>query len=123
MTKNEKMSEEVVKTVEVIGINVKNDKKENLGEIEEIILDKVNGNARYVVLSFGGFLGMADKLFALPWNAINYDPIEECFMLHIDKEKLKNAPGFDKNHWPDMADRTWASTIYTYYGTKPYWNE
>jgi len=121
MNETRELSSEVVKSKEVIGVSVKNKAGENLGEIYEIILDKHKGYARYVVLSFGGFLGIGDKLFALPWEVISYNPEEECFILNIDKEKLKNAPGFDKNNWPNMADQTWGKNIYNYYGIRPYW--
>ncbi len=114
-------SKSVVKTKDVIGVTVKNAAKENLGNIEEIILDKVKGNVRYAVLSFGGFLGLGDKLFALPWNSIKYDKEEDCFILNIDKEKLKDAPGFNKDQWPDWSDQKWGNSIYQYYGEKPDW--
>lgn len=113
----------VVKSTEVVGVGVKNPKKESLGEIEEVMLDKRSGRAAYVVLSFGGFLGMGEKLFALPWNAISYDQNEDCFILDRSKESLKNAPGFDKDHWPDMADTQWGKSINEYYGTRPYWED
>jgi hypothetical protein len=106
---------------EVIGVDVKNPAKEDLGEICEVMLDKTSGRTAYVVLESGSFLGMGGKLFALPWNSIQYDPNEECFILDVDKEKLKNAPGFDKDNWPDMADRAWGQKISSYYGARNYW--
>ena len=69
-----------------------------------------------------GFLGMGDKLFAIPWSSLKVDTVEHRFVLNVDKELLKAAPGFDKEHWPDMADRAWGAKVYTYYGAKPYWN-
>lgn len=117
-----KHSENVVKTSEVIGVDVYNLEGEKLGEVEEIMLDKQDGNVRYAVLSFGGFLGMGEKLFALPWKALTYDVSKEGFTLKIDKEKLKNAPGFDKDHWPDVEDRVWREEIFKFYDQKPYWN-
>ncbi len=85
------------------------------------MLDKSTGQVAYLVLDSGSFLGMGGKLFALPWNSIHFDKEEKCFRLNIDKERLKSAPGFDKDHWPDMADRTWGKTVSTYYNTKGYW--
>lgn len=108
---------------EIVGVKVMNSANENLGEISEVMLDKKTGQVAYVVLESGSFLGMGGKLFALPWNSINYDESKDCFKLEIDKDRLKNAPGFDKDHWPDMADRTWGQSIYTYYKAKPYWEE
>jgi sporulation protein YlmC with PRC-barrel domain len=117
------MSRGLVKIENILGVDVQNTAKESLGKIEEVVLDKLTGHARYVVLSFGGVFGLGDKLFALPWNALHYDTNEECFIVNISKDKLKNAPGFDKDSWPNMADKTWEETIYNYYGTRPYWKD
>jgi hypothetical protein len=100
---------------EVIDVKVQNIEGEDLGEIYEVVVDKVSGRALYAVLQSGSFLGLGGKLLALPWNAISYDPDKECFILDVDKERLKNAPGFDKNNWPDMADRSFSETITQYY--------
>ena len=62
------------------------------------------------------FLGMGGKLFATPWSALTLDTENKCFVLNVDKERLDNAPGFDKDKWPDMADQTWADEIHSYYG-------
>jgi uncharacterized protein YrrD len=103
------------------GDTVKNLSGETLGEIKAIMLDVPAGRIAYAVLSFGGFLGMGDKLFAIPWQALTLDANEECFVLNVSKEQLKDAPGFDKDHWPSMADHTWATEVYSYYGSRPYW--
>ena len=106
----------------LIGADVENTQGENLGQIEDIVFDRHDGRMTYAVLSFGGFLGLGEKYFAIPWNALTAKAGEEnTLILNVDKEKLKNAPGFDKNHWPNMADRTWGQEIHTYYGTQPYW--
>jgi len=102
----------------LIGNEVCNQTGEDLGDIKEIMLDTSNGNVRYAVLSFGGVLGIGEKLFAVPWKALNLDTENERFVLNVDKDRLKDAPGFDKNHWPDMADKTWENEIHSYYGTK-----
>ena len=86
------------------------------------MIDLENGRIAYAVLSFGGFLGMGDKLFAIPWSALTVDKVEKRFILNVDKEVLKRASGFDKDNWPNMSDRTWGTGVYTYYGAKPYWN-
>jgi len=106
---------------EIIGVQVKNHNEENLGSISEVMLDKVSGRVAYLVLESGGFLGLGGKLIALPWHAIHYDEDKECFILNIEKEKIKNAPAFDSNEWPDMADKTWGESVSKYYGTKSYW--
>src|SRR5450755_2912586 len=104
------------------GDKVVNLQKEDLGKIEHLMIDLESGRIAYAVLSFGGFLGMGDKLFAIPWSALKVDTVEHRFILNVDKELLQRAPGFDKEHWPDMADLNWAKGVFKFYGTKPYWD-
>jgi len=111
----------VLSTAVVIGDSVVNRTGENLGKIEELMLDLETGRVAYAVLSFGGFLGMGEKLFAVPFEALKLDASREHFTLDVNKDKLKNAPGFDKNHPPLASDRTWGAEVYKFYGYKPYW--
>ncbi len=104
----------------LLGNDVYNQKEEDLGDIKEIMLDMRTGRVNYAVLAFGGFLGLGEKLFAVPWSALKLDTVNKRFILNVDKSSLKNAPGFDKDHWPDMADASWAKGIHDYYGTRPY---
>ena len=105
------------------GDHVRNSAGEDLGKIEEIMLDVPTGRVAYAVLSFGGFLGMGNKLFAIPWEALTLNEADHEFILNIDKQRLENAPGFDKDNWPDMADRKFGSEVFDYYGYTPYWEE
>lgn len=105
----------VLSAATVTGDEVCNTKNENLGKIQDIMLDIRAGTIRYAVLSSGGFLGMGDRLFAIPWNALKIDTEHKRFVLDVDVERLKNAPGFDKDKWPNMADATWNSTVKSYY--------
>lgn len=102
------------------GNDVYNHKDEDLGDVKEFMLDTRTGRVAYAVLSFGGFLGMGDKLFAVPFNALKLDTLNKRFTLDVEKSRLESAPGFDKDHWPNMADQTWADSIHAYYGTKQY---
>lgn len=104
----------------LIGNDVYNHREEDLGDIKEIMLDIRSGKVGYAVLSFGGFLGMGDKLFAVPWNALTLDAQNKRFILNVEKDRLTQAPGFHKDKWPNMADQIWANEIHAYYGTKPY---
>lgn len=103
----------------LIGNDVYNHKDEELGDITEIMLDMRTGRVCYAVWSFGGFLGMGEKLFAVPWNALTLDTKNKRFVLNVEKDRLKQAPGFDKDKWPNMADQAWAKEIHFYYGTSP----
>ncbi len=102
----------------LIGDSVVNGQEEDLGDIKEIMLDTRTGQVAYAVLAIGGFLGMGQKLFAVPWQALHLDTVNKRFVLNIDKERLKNAPGFDPDAWPDMSDVSWANEINTFYGTE-----
>jgi sporulation protein YlmC with PRC-barrel domain len=104
----------------LVGNDVYNGQGEDLGDVKEIMLDMSTGRVSYAVLSFGGILGMGEKLFAVPWDALTLDTVNKRFTLNVKKDRLENAPGFDNGSWPNMADQTWAKGIHDYYGTKPY---
>jgi sporulation protein YlmC with PRC-barrel domain len=101
----------------LIGEEVYNDHEEKLGDIKEFMLDTSNGTIAYAVLAFGGFLGLGEKLFAVPWSALRLDAVNKRFLLNIDKDRLEAAPGFDKEDWPDMANQTWVNDIRSFYGS------
>lgn len=103
------------------GNTVVNRAGEKLGTVDEIMLDVPMGRIAYAVLSSGGFLGVGDKLFAIPWGALTLDTDNKCFILDVSQERLEQAPGFDKDHWPSLADHTWATNLHKYYVTPPYW--
>jgi len=100
---------------------VRNSHGDDLGHVEAIMIDIPTGKVAYMVLSFGGFLGMGDKLFAVPWSALRIDEDQHQFVLDMERSVLENAPGFDKDRWPDFADPEFASQIHHHYGRTPYW--
>jgi hypothetical protein len=106
----------------MIGDEVKNPAGEKLGEIEEIMLDVGSGRISYAVLSFGGLLGIGDKLFAIPWPVLKLDASDHSFIVNVPKDRLEQAPGFDEDDWPDMANPEWGRTVHRYYDVEPYWN-
>lgn len=95
---------------------------EDVGKIKEIMLDVYTGRIAYAVMSSGGFLGIGDKLLAIPWSALTLDTDRKCFLLSAASDTVRNAPGFDKDHWPAMADVAWANELHAYYGSSPYWD-
>ena len=105
------------------GDSVQNSAGEDLGTVDEIMIDIPSGKVAYAVVSFGGFLGMGNKLFAIPWSALKVNEDSKHFILNVDRKTLEAAPGFDKDNWPDMADTNWASQLNTYYGVAPYWED
>lgn len=101
----------------LMGNDVFNDQGEDLGDIKEIMLDVSAGRISYAVLSYGGLMGIGDKLFAVPWEALTLDTENKRFTLDVAKDRLEKAPGFDKDNWPNMSDQTWAKDVHDYYGT------
>lgn len=95
------------KITNIIGKQVQNSLRENLGKIEDLVFN-TNGKISYAVMSFGGFLGMGEKFFAIPWESLNAGP-DSTLVLKVDKSRLQKAPGFDKSYWPTVADMAWAS--------------
>ncbi|MDD5320295.1 MAG: PRC-barrel domain-containing protein [Methylococcales bacterium] len=99
---NESM-QQVSRASKIIGTNVKNPNGDKLGDIKDLVLDPESGQVVYIVVAFGGVLGVGGKLFALPWKALHWTRDKEYYVLDVDKSTLKKAPGFDKKHWPDSS--------------------
>lgn len=112
----------LLSTSSLSGDNVVNATGESIGSIKDLMLDTDGGRVAYAVLSFGGFLGLGDKLFAVPFDALQVDRANKRVILDVPKEKLQSAEGFDKDTWPNFADPTFRERTYTHYGVKPYWN-
>lgn len=110
-----------LKASDFIGTDVVNPHGDNLGTIKEVMLDPNTGKIAYGVVSFGGFLGLGEKLFAIPFKAFKYNYLKNEYMLNVPKERLEVAPGFDSEHWPTMADEQWNRDINQYYEVAPYW--
>jgi sporulation protein YlmC with PRC-barrel domain len=104
------------------GDKVVNARGEHLGSLEDIMIDVQRGTVAYAVMSCGGFLGLGDKLFAVPWGALTLDADRHCFVLDVEQKELEGAPGFDKDHWPSMGNAEWARSVHEYYGVDPYWS-
>jgi hypothetical protein len=99
------------------GDHVHNLQNEHLGEIKEFLLEMRTGKVAYAVMSSGGVLSLGEKLFAVPWEALTLDTANKRFTMNVSKERIENAPGFDTDDWPDMADQQWVSQLHSYYGT------
>lgn len=101
----------------IIGDSVENPEGEDLGKIDNLMINLNTGKVEYAVLEFGSFLGIGGKLFAIPFSELNLDPDRELFILSRNKEYLKQTPGFDKAHWPDTNDHAYFNDVNTYWGS------
>jgi sporulation protein YlmC with PRC-barrel domain len=104
----------------ITGTSVKNAEGKDIGKIKDLMIDHNSGEVSYAVLSFGGFLGMGDKLFAIPMQKFEFDTADRDarVVLNISKEKLEKAPGFDKDDWPNHASTEFTESVYRYYGVE-----
>lgn len=100
----------------LVGAEVRNPQDESLGDLKDVMVDSANGKIAYGILTFGGVLGIGTKMFAIPWDAFRVDPEKERLVLDVPKERLKDAPGFDSNHWPNFADPGFAGELDRHYG-------
>lgn len=97
-------------------MNVEGTDGKKLGDVKDIVVDPMEGDIDYVVLDYGGFLGIGDKYFAVPWEAVQFSDDGKKLMLDVTKKDLKEAPGFDRKNWPDLNSREQAMVIYEFYG-------
>ena len=101
----------------IIGDRVENPNGKNLGKIQNLMVNLQSGNVEYAVIEFGGFLGVGEKLFAIPFTELKVDEDAEAFVLNRDQEYLKDSPGFDASHWPDTNDHSYFDSVNSYYET------
>jgi len=106
---------QVLTATSIIGDKVENKKGENIGKIKDVMLNIKSGNIQYLIIEFGGFLGMGEKLFAIPFSALKLNPKNEDFVLDVEKRFLETAPGFNKEHWPETNSHYF--DVNTYWGS------
>ena len=99
----------------VEGTNVYNREGERLGTISKFMVGKRNGRVEYAVMGFGGLFGMGERDYPLPWNVLTYDTDQGGYVVDLDKDKLQNAPTFERGQDPTY-DRDYGEQVYTYYG-------
>lgn len=95
---------------------------QTLGHVEELLLDVEHGRIAYAVMAAGGFMGLGERLYAIPWAAVRPDPDRQCLVVDADKDRFAKAPGFDRKHWPSMGRREWHEEIHRHYAARPYWD-
>lgn len=110
------MSNYLLSSGTITGDQVVNAQGDDLGNIKDLMINPEDGKVEYAVLDFGGFLGMGDKFFAVPFTQFGVDRDKHRMVLNVDKDRLKEAPGFDKDNWPDFADAEFTSSVNSFYG-------
>ncbi|NBD22136.1 PRC-barrel domain containing protein [Aquabacterium fontiphilum] len=105
----------IYRVSKIMGTDLRNARGEKIGDIKDIVVDR-NGAITYAVVSTGGFLGIGDRLHAVPWSAVQNVPGRDYRLLDIDKNRLKDAPSFEPNNWPNVIDEKWSTENRRFYG-------
>jgi hypothetical protein len=105
----------------VEGTSVYRQNGEKAGRIERVMIDKISGKVAYAVMSFGGFMGIGEDYYPLPWQILTYNPGLDGYEVNISEPQLKGAPRYGKHESWDWADRSRGQKVYDYYGVTPYW--
>jgi len=117
----ERTGKRLIESDRVEGTTVYDAQGNNVGSIKRIMIDKISGKVAYAVMSFGGFLGMGAEDHSIPWNKLTYDTNLGGFRTDITEQQLRGAPGFSRDRNYDWSDQNRERELYTYYGTRPYW--
>jgi sporulation protein YlmC with PRC-barrel domain len=104
---------------QVQGTTVYNTAGDKLGSIEDVMIDKLSGRIAYAVLSFGGFLGIGDSYYPLPWEKLSYDPRAGGYVVDLDRDTLEGAPSYADEAAAEWHDPAWSRRVSDYYGTRP----
>ena len=106
---------------ECLGSHVENPQGEAIGRIEDLVVDLRDGRILAAVISCGGFLGVRDRHLAVPLAAMTFDGFGKKFVLNADRDRLKDAPVFDRKAGADLNREGWAEEIQSFYRFPPYW--
>jgi len=118
---HERETTTLISSGKVAGTRVYNAAGEHLGEIADIMIDKVSGRVAYAVMSFGGFLGIGEQYHPLPWSTLTYDVDKGGYVVNLSREQLEGAPHYEAQNRPDWGDRAYEQRLHDYYGVNPYW--
>lgn len=119
MTEAELRSSETIRLIgsdKVEGTHVYNRQGEHLGQVEKVMIDKYTGKVAYAVMSFGGFLGMGEEHYPLPWDVLDYDTGLDGYVVDMDRSKLEGAPSYTRGSEPAWHDPAYNREIYGHYG-------
>ncbi|MBV1831673.1 PRC-barrel domain-containing protein [Komagataeibacter melomenusus] len=111
---------DLISSDQVEGTAVYSPSGEKLGTVKYFMVDKISGDVAYVVMSFGGFMGMGNSYHPLPWKALHYDPRQGGYIVSLTREQLEGAPAYAQDMSPDWSNDTYGQQVDTYYGGLPH---
>ncbi|MBI1848887.1 MAG: PRC-barrel domain-containing protein [Planctomycetes bacterium] len=121
MTANDMHRHDLTRASAINGRDVLSAVGDAFARVEDVVVDLTTGRIAFAVVALDNSARSSDTLYPIPWRVLTRNADRDEYVLNVDKEKLENAPSFDRRRWPDMADRVWAAEIATYYGHRPFW--
>ena len=110
----------LISSDKVEGTAVYNRQGESLGTVYTVMIDKYSGQVAYAVMSFGGFLGIGERYYPVPWKSLEYDPALGGYVVDVGREQLERAPSYTRDEAP-WSNPAYGRSVYDYYGmTYPY---
>ncbi|QBR70994.1 photosystem reaction center subunit H [Beijerinckiaceae bacterium] len=110
----------LISSEDVEGTAVFDPSGNEIGNVDHLMIDKLSGQVRYAIMSFGGFLGLGHSHYPLPWSSLTYDKQRDGYMTNVTEQQLKDAPEFSDDSW---TNRAWESQVHRHYNAQPYWDE
>ncbi|MDR3533817.1 MAG: PRC-barrel domain-containing protein [Rhodopila sp.] len=107
---------------QIQGTSVFSPALEKLGSVEDVMIDRASGRIAYAVLRFGGFLGIGDHYYPLPWEKLSYSPEMGGYITDIGRDVLQGAPSYPDEAAASWDDKAWSRDVYAYYGVRPFWD-
>lgn len=108
-----------IRASRVEGAQVRNSAGDRLGLISDLVVGKIDGQVKYAIMSFGGFLGLGEDYHPIPWDRLRYDRKQESYVVDLTREQLQGAPGYARDSEPDWNDPVYGRQIYDFYGLPP----
>lgn len=112
---------QVIRAKKVLGTDVKDSSGDKIGQVEDIVLDKLSNNILFAVVGFGGVLGMGEKFHPVPWSVLDYDTEENAYTVRMSKDQLKAAPADTIESLTREDGIAFRDKTYEYYGAERYW--
>jgi hypothetical protein len=110
----------LISSDKVQGTTIYNSRGDDLGEVDDLMIDKVSGKVAYAVVTFGGFLGMGAQRRALPWSVLTYDTTRNGYVVDAMDDVIRNTPAADDE--ATYSDREWGTRLHQHFGVPPYWS-
>jgi sporulation protein YlmC with PRC-barrel domain len=99
-----------------------NERGQDLGQVQNFVVDMLTGRIAFVIVAFGGMLGISDRWFAMPWDIMTWSPDKKKFVMDMPTKILETAPGMHKEKWVEDINSDWLAKCYLHYGLAPYWD-